>query len=369
VGTKLCEKHHTKLIAGLRRLKIRAALCSLRRDLVRHVKQKGSLTAVQIEQMLEAPEHATPLDAAQKRRALAYLVLCWLEDFGADLQGEYFPFDLPSLALYRRYRTVHGWLVRAMARIDSPHQAFSTLETIRHHLAIVVQDQELVATAERLEKAARLFNELRQVLRLGSLGPHRLGHQGLVADGPLISREREEGLEKWTEQLHQRRASGSDADQTADLTVVLDYLQKYHGKLTGHVIALHDYAEPFVVQRTNNVSEHRFGRTKQGLRRKLGTKKLARYVQAMRPEEFLVANLQDPDYLQIICGGSLENLSLSFAQNWQAGQTIRSQRKEKTSNHPIPAKRKILRADGFLSKLQQAATNMIQNIMRKGAAA
>jgi hypothetical protein len=105
------------------------------------------------------------------------------------------------------------------------------------------------------------------------------------------------------------------------------------------------------------------------LRRKLGTKKLARYVQAMRPEEFLVANLQDPDYLQIICGGSLENLSLSFAQNWQAGQTIRSQRKEKTSNHPIPAKRKILRADGFLSKLQQAATNMIQNIMRKGAAA
>jgi hypothetical protein len=369
VGTKLCEKHHTKLIACLRRLKIRPALCSLRRDLVRYTKQKGSLTPAQIEQLLTAPEQATNLDTAQKRRALAYLILCWLEDYGADLQGEYFPFDLPSLALYRRYRTVHGWLVQTMTAIDSPNQASSTLETILHHLATVVEDWELVTTAERLEKAATLFNELRDVLRLSSDGHHPLLHQRSVADGPVQARQREEHLQKWINQLNQRRASESDADRATDFAIVLDYLQKYYRKLVGHVIVLNDRPQPFVVQRTNNLSEHRFGRTKQRLRRKLGTKNLARYVQAMRPEEFLVDNLQDPDYLQIVCGGSLENLASSFAQNWQAGQRIRSSRRAKTSNHPIPVKRKSLREDCFLSKLERAVAAVIQQITTKRAAA
>jgi hypothetical protein len=369
VGTKLCEKHHSKLLACLRRLKIRPALHSLRHDLVRHAKQKGSLTPAQIEQLLEAPEQTAHLDLNQKRRSLAYLALCWLEDSGADLQGEYFPFDLPGLALYRRYRALHGRLAQALAMIASPNRAFSTLETIRRHLAAVVEDKELVAAAERLEKAAALFNELRTVLRLGIAGHHPRWHPQPVADGSVETRRREEHLQQWTDQLHERRGSESDAHRAADLTIVLDYLQKYHGKLTGHVIALKDRPDPFVVQRTNNVSEHRFGRTKQGLRRKLGIKNLARCVQAMRPEEFLLANLHDPDYLQIVCGGSLENLASSFARNWQAGQTIRSQRRATTKQYQIPARRKILRKEGFLSKLQQAVATVVQPATMRVAAA
>ena len=89
-----------------------------------------------------------------------------------------------------------------------------------------------------------------------------------------------------------------------------------------------DRPEPFVVERTNNVSEHRFGTTKQGLRRKIGTKKLARLIQAMRPEELLIANLDDPEYLEILCGGNLENLPALFAQNWKAAQAIRTERQK-----------------------------------------
>jgi hypothetical protein len=207
------------------------------------------------------------------------------------------------------------------------------------------------------------------VLRLDSNGPHLLVHQRPVADAPAVVKQREQHLKKWIDQLNRRRALESDADRAADLTIVLDYLQKYDGKLTGHVIVLKDRPQPFVVQRTNNISEHRFATTKQGLRRKLGTKNLARCVQAMRPEQFLVDNLRDPDYLQIICGGSLENLASSFAQNWQAGQMIRSQRRARTISHPIPVRRKSLRHDGFLSKLKQAAATVIQNITTRSAAA
>ena len=360
VGTKLCEKHHTELTACLRHLKIRPALRSLRHNLLRYTKQKVPLTPAQIERLLTAPEQSTALDPAQKRRALAYLLLCWLEDYGADLKGEYFPFDLPSLALYRRYRTVHDWLVPTVAAMDLPNQAFSTLETILHHLATVVKDRELVAAAERLEKAATLFNELRDALRLNSDGRGPLLHQRSVVDGAVLARQREKHLQKWMDQLHHRRALESNTDRAADLEIVLDYLQKYHDKLAGHVIVLNDRPQPFVVQRTNNLSEHRFASTKRRLRRKLGTKNLIRYVQAMRPEELLVDNLHDPDYLRIICGGSFDNLAGSFAENWQAGQNIRSQRREKTTNHPIPARKRRLREDGFLSNLEKAMTIVIQ---------
>jgi len=367
VGAKLCEKHHTKLIACLRRLKIRPALGSLRHDLVRHAKQKGSFTPAQIEQLLTAPEQTTHVDPAQRRWALAYLLLCWLEDYGADLQGEYFPFDLPSLALYRRYRTMHGWLVQTMAATDSPGQTFPTLETIRRHLAPVVEDKELVAVAARLEKAASLFNELRDVLRLSHDGRPLL-HQRPVPDGPVQARRREEHLQEWMHELNQRQASEGDTDRETDLAIVLDYLQKYHRKLVGHVIVVNDRSQPFVVQRTNNPSEHRFGRKKHELRRKLGTKNLARYVQAMRPEEFLVDNLRDHDYLQIVCGGSIDNLAASFAQNWHEGRDIRSSRRARTTNRPIPAQRKRLREKGFLANLRRAVAALLQPTDKRAVA-
>jgi len=353
VGTKLCEKHHSKLTACLRRLKVRPAFHSLRHDLVRNVKQKGSLTPAEIEQLLTAPEQTGHLDPAQKQRALVYLLLCWAEDYGADLQGEFFPFDLPSLAQYRRYRTLHDWVVETMAPADADAKSFRTLETVRRHLVPVVQDRELVDVAERLEKAAALFHELRDVLRLSSDG-HPLLHQRAVPDGPVQALQREQNLQEWTRELQQRHMSENDTDRRTDMAIVLDYLKKYDGKLTGHVMALNGGSQPFVVHRTNNLPEHCFGRKKQGLRRRLGTRNLAQYVQAMRPEEFLVDNLRDPDYLQIICGGTVENLASSFAQNWQTGKAIRLSRKEKTTNRPIPVTRRQLRDDSLLVKVRQA---------------
>ena len=369
VGTKLCEKHHGKLIACLRRLKIRPVFHSLRHDLVRNVKQKGPLTPAEVEQLLTAPEQTGHLDPAQRRRALVYLLLCWAEDYRADLQGEFFPFDLPGLAQYRRYRALYDWLVEIMTAALAAGPSLRTLETIRRHLAPLVQDRELVEVAARLEKAAALFHELRGVLRLSSDGRHPLLHQRPVPDGPVQARQREQHLQKWIHELQQRQASENDPDRRTDVAIVLGYLQKYHGKLTGHVMALNGRSQPFVVHRTNNLPEHGFGRKKRGLRRKLGTKNLTQYVQAMRPEEFLVDNLRDPDYLQIVCGGSVENLASSFAQNWQMGQAIRSSRKEKTTNRPIPVARRRLRDDSLLLKLRQAIAAVLRQPLAKDAAA
>ena len=172
----------------------------------------------------------------------------------------------------------------------------------------------------------------------------------------------EKSFDTWKNQLHQRLASERDADKAVDLQTVLGYLEKYRDKLVGHVIPRAGRAEPFVVERTNNISEHRFGKTKQGLRRKLGTKKLTRLIQAMRPEELLVANLDDSVYLEILCGGNLENLPALFAQNWKAGQAIRTERRKKTTNHPIPIRKNILRDEEILPRIKKAVDMVIANI-------
>lgn len=368
VGSKLCEKHHTKLMACLRRARIRAALTSLRHDLVRHTKQKGPWSPAQFSRWLVAPAQAGDVDPVQRRRALAYLLLLWLEDYRADLHGEFFPFDLPALALYRRCRTLYGWL-QAVASSAALAAELPTLETVRRHLAPVVHDPELVAVAERLEKAARLFDELRAVLRLSSDGLRPLWHHRPVLDSPAQARHREQHLKQWMRQLRRRQASASDAERAGDCAIVLGYLDKYHRKLVGHVMAADGRGRPFVVERTNNLAEHQFARKKHGLRRRLGTKSVAHAVRAMRPEEFLVDNLGDPDYLQIICGGSLENLASAFAANWQEGQKIRAARRATTISRPIPVNKKILRHDGFLSILQRAVSAAMRKAGIKGAAA
>jgi len=67
-----------------------------------------------------------------------------------------------------------------------------------------------------------------------------------------------------------------------------------------------------VVERTNNVAEHFFGKEKQHLRRRLGRAHLGRDLEDQPAQAALAANLRHPDYVRILCG-SLDNLHNAFA--------------------------------------------------------
>lgn len=370
VGEKLCEKPHSKLTGSLRRLKIRANLRSIRKDLVRWNKKNSPVSAAQIEQLLSCPEQIEDFDAVTLRRLVAYMLLRWLDDYTSDLNGEYFPFDLPSLAFYRRGCQLHRLLAELIAAPNFPQQELSTLQTISRHLSSLREDAEMVAAAERLEKAAALFRELRKALRLSSLPNQRL----LRGRGPSQERREvvekmEKKLEQWRDRLSKRLLRERDKDQRDDAQTVLKYLEKYQQQLVGHVLVLEGRKEPFVVQRTNNPVEHRFRATKQALRRKVGTKKLARHVQAMRAEAMLVANLQDEQYLKLVCGGSLDNLPDNFSQHWDLAKAIRIERQKHQTEHPMPTSKQQLRTPKLLDKIKQTVTKMVELIARTKRAA
>ncbi|MDC0935080.1 hypothetical protein OAS39_02255 [Pirellulales bacterium] len=369
VGTKLCQKPHGHLTSALRRLKVRPALKSLRNDLVRWNKKGEPFSAEQIDDLLRRPEAIEELDQVALRRLAAYLLLRWLDDFGADLRGEYFPFDLPSLAFYRRGRRLEDLLSQLVASENFPQRELTTLKTIACHLGSLREDDEVLAAAERLEKASALFEELRDVLRLSSASdPHVLRGRAIRNDRGFAERLKKR-LDRWREQLRKRQDRERDPDQHADQEIVLGYLEKYKKELVGHVIVLPDRQKPFVVARTNNPAEHRFAFTKQGVRRKVGVKKLTRYVQAMRPEELLTANLSDPQYLEIVCAGTLSNLAPRFAQHWSKAQAIRVERQKPNRDHPMPTSKKQLRSPQLLNTVKQTINAIVHALSEKTDAA
>lgn len=368
VGENLCEKPHAMLTKDLRRVRIRQAFKALRCDILRGSKTR--MCASQVEALLTKPSDLANLDPVSVRRFLGYILLRWLDDYGSDLKGEYFPFDLPSLAFYRRARELSQLLETVFSSVNLPSRDTAILGTMARHLANLRDDTELVQNAQRLEDAAALFGELRSVLRLTSRPRERLlrGQVPCGAESRETTEQCRKNLEIWRECVRERIRRESDIQRRANLETVLKYLEKYDGQLSGHVIWREAYP-PFVVARTNNTAEHLFSVTKRGLRRRVGAKKLTRIVDATRPESLLVHNLTDPIYVRLVVGGSLDDLAPAIGGHWPLALEIRRQRASESTTHAIPTTKKQLRRETLLETLAKAAEATIGKQSKEGQAA
>jgi len=371
VGEKLCEKPHAQLTKAIRRLKIRPTFQSLRREILRASGKTSRMSRTQVESLLSNPKDIAELGLIGARRYVGYLFLRWLDDYSSDLRGEYFPFDLPSLAFYRRAAALSDLLVSLFATQDFPAQEVPVLGTMLRHLAIFREDAELVASAHRVEQAASLFDELRTTLRLTSDPRERLIRgRSVHADGQCreTTEQCAEALERWSDQLRERNQHETDLQKKADQETVLKYLEKYKVSLSGHIIPRENQL-PLIVARTNNPAEHRFQALKQGLRRRVGAKKLTRHIHAMRAETLLVQNLADPEYVRLVVGESLEDLATMIARHWPVASEFRRQRQTTSTTHPIPTTKKQLRNPALLDALAATAAELLKITPREGAAA
>lgn len=252
IGEKLCQKPHAELTKQLRAHKIKPSLSSLRRDLVRYSKAAPPQSAEAFHALLQNPSTAPAMEPRQLRRQWVYSLIRWIDDCGAELQGEYFPFDLPALALYRRCATAYRRLGDLLGQAPLPPQYLTQAQTLQRILAPVAQDAKLRQAAQRLEKA-----------------------------------------------------------------------------------------------------ECRFGQLKRGWRRRLGAKTLVRQLQGSRAEELLVANLEDPTYLEVVCRGDASALVDRFPEHWAAAHQIRKERSEAESTRPLRMSKTTLRDPDFLNQISR----------------
>ncbi len=96
-----------------------------------------------------------------------------------------------------------------------------------------------------------------------------------------------------------------------------------------------------------------------GWRRKLGTKKLTRHLQAARHEEFLVANLDRQDYIKAVYGGSIDNMAHYFSKYCDHSLQIRKLRDAKEEKKTMPISKKTLRQPGMLLGVVQALGSLL----------
>jgi hypothetical protein len=250
------------------------------------------------------------------RDALKALVLWVLEGDGRS--DAPFPFSLPHLEFARRClegpRKAEPWVCRP--RSQPERRALDYLECL---VARLESAPRFAATVKELDTRWAAFCELRDVLRLCNAELPRGDVRGLQHHLPALELLRiqqiKEAVDQYTTDLEGRiRAKEKRAKQPDSVAaIILRYLRQYGPYLFGHPAKLdEDGRVVAVVERTNNVAEHFFGRHKQQLRRRVGRGQLGRDLEKQPAQVALVSNLRDPEYVRLLAG-SLDQLPATFA--------------------------------------------------------
>jgi len=238
-------------------------------------------------------------------------------DYAADGNGQGFPFDRPCLDLYVRCLHV-AWAVDAFLRHPpADEKVVKALQRLDRILRPIDRDvPSLGQVAKTLSERAQLFTELRNALRLteGEPGGPESNDAGQTLQKLRDIRKAVDDLADSLRQRRPERGPAKDLRQAIDL--VLAHLERHGNFLWGHAIPIPDQVGGGIrlVDRTNNILEGFFHTMKHGERRRSGRKDLAQDFERLPPAAALAANLTRPDYVSIICGGSLDQLPQAFAR-------------------------------------------------------
>jgi hypothetical protein len=171
--------------------------------------------------------------------------------------------------------------------------------------------------AQRLERRARLHDELREALRLRPKSKPAASLAVANVDEQMLEiRDIEQAVATLTRSLVERRpARGPAQDERDAIDLVLAHLERHGPSLWGHAIALPPQAGggTRLVERTNLLLETFWGGFKHGERRRSGRKALSQDLEQLPAEALLARNLTHPDYVAILCG-TLDDLPRAFAE-------------------------------------------------------
>ena len=277
-----------------------------------YARLRGQLSRSKLRTRLRGLLRASCAPSENLRQDLPALLLWLLEGTGHKHPG--FPFALPHLDFYLRCEQFPAACERRLPtpRSRREQDLLGQVNSALHDLRWL---QRPAPTARRLELRWALFCELRDVLRLSAQDlPHGQRPAPAAMPPDRLLQAVAADLERFQQDLRQRlQTRPSDPAQKPPEAILLAYLERYGEGLCGHpVVRDPSGCVVAVVARTNNVLEQFFATAKQGLRRRLGRAHLGRDLQDQPAQVALVANLHDPHYVRILCGG-LDQLPQAFA--------------------------------------------------------
>jgi len=322
IGNDLLDAEHGKLRDLFRHFKVRPRLRSLTRDLGLKLGEEIEEARNGLKIWQDNEENSHTISGGKDGIATVRALAQWVLDYQADSTGQDFPFDRPFLELFDRCVLAHRALAEYLRKSSEDTRVYKTLQRLQCILYPVVADVPFAQVAKRLRSRSKLFDELREVLRLVPRESDR-GRTVLSKPSPQPVeqameelRDIQESVEQFYISLESRRSNcGSAQDTRCAIDLITQHLETHHEFLWGHDIHLPAEAGGSIrlVDRTNNILESFFHGMKHGERRRSGRKILTQDFEHLPPEAALACNLNRPDYVTILCG-SLDQLADAFAE-------------------------------------------------------
>ncbi len=370
VGTDLLKPAHGELRALFRRMKTRPKLGALIRELGRKLGSEIEIARNEVRDWQGMPESAHTIPNGRPGMATIRSLAQWVLDFPWDSVGLDFPFDRPYLDFYARCVTAHQAVETYIRTCSSDRQVLKLLRRLERILDPIVGDVTCLQLVRRLRNRAKLFDELRDTLRLfprSSSGSNKSKRQcrEIQELSAIELRDIQEQVEQLVISLKQRRPARGPAQDIRDsIDLILRHIKDHGDYLWGHVIQLPAEAGGGIrlVDRTNNILEGFFGNMKHRERRRSGRKILSQDFESLPPAAALVYNLNRRDYVAVLCG-SLELLDKTFAE-LDAKKRVEQLAGQQSENPQIPVivssslplvDRRIIRSDEMKNSIIAAS--------------
>lgn len=317
IGKDLLRTAHDELHELFRSFEVVARLRTLARDLGRALGTEIHSARCELTGWLAGTDSHFRLPEGNAGLAVVRALSQWVLDYPNDGTDAGFPFDRPWLDLYSRclrsLSAAESWLHKPCG----DRSVLKALERFHRTVVPVRSERPFDLPARTILQRARLFDELRDALRLQAKAP--VNEIAAPADAQRQSakiRDVQKAVADLEISLKQRRPErGPAQDMRKAIDLILNHLERHGPSLWGHVIDLPATVGGGIrlVERTNVLLESYFHEIKHGERRRSGRKILTQDFEQLPAAAVLARNLTKQDYVTILCG-TIEDLPHAFAQ-------------------------------------------------------
>ncbi len=243
-------------------------------------------------------EPQTPLMPLVK----AYLMICWILEARNESHGFGFPFDRPHFDFYLRLQEAYPELKELKQQMAADASLL-----LLAPLSKALTDKALASTVLRMQEKIRIFDQLREAMRIAQPDSQSgLNDEGDADIQTIRSRVIAFRLSNEIEEL--------SASNIAYRKMVKQ-IDTYWDKLFAEPIEVVTKTETVTIQpqRTNNILEQFFRYLKRLDRKRSGNHALTKTLTTMLAQTPLVKNLNNPQYMDIILNGKA-TLAERFAE-------------------------------------------------------
>ena len=229
-----------------------------------------------------------------------YVLIEWIFDWKSESNGYGFPFDRTRLDLALRIKIA----VEILEKIKMPKNLFTRemeaiqkiYKKLKKLLFKVTEDEILVKAIEKIEREIKIFDRLRDAMRITD----KNSKEGLNDEGDNDINAIEKAVKKFVKELQK----DSVFCKTKKGKKFLKQINKYWDKLFADpiLIEMENGAKILVPQRTNNIMEQIFRELTRANKRKTGDASITRTIKGIVADTPLIRNLKNEKYLKMILG-------------------------------------------------------------------